>query len=147
MLLIPYKDFRESEEQVKEWMGKGMVEREEQVKIGIKSGALKKDEYICVDRLMNRICAPNSHECHSIILWTKKSADDKDKKWDKVVCSTPDSNTTKSDNLCQYSLEAWSMVWTLWKRSFIMTMIPSKGKWRLCKLALSMHPSAANYSH
>ena len=88
-LLISYKGYtgRESEKQVKEWLGKGMVEREEQVQTGIESGALKEDRYIRVDRLMNRICAPKAGELQwgSIILWTKESADDKIKTWDKVV--------------------------------------------------------------
>lgn len=69
MLLIPYKKILKSKEQVKEWLGKGMVERKEYVKTGIESGALKKDEYICIDRLMNHIYA-----------LTKESANDKDKK-------------------------------------------------------------------
>jgi hypothetical protein len=77
-----------------------MVEKEEQVKTGIKTGALKEGGYICVDKLMNRICAPKPGNCevHSIILWTKESADDKVKTWDKVVRPTPtsDSNDIKS---------------------------------------------------
>lgn len=97
MLLISYTGYRESEDQVKEWLGKGMVEREEQVQTGIESGALKEDGYIRIDRLMNRICAPKPGEPeeHSIILWTKESEDDKAKTWDKVVCPTSDSNSTK----------------------------------------------------
>ena len=100
IFLISYKGFRDSEKQVKEWLGKSMVEREEQVQKGIKSGALKEDGYICVDKLMNRICVPKSKEFHSIILWTKESAEDKIKTWDRVVCSTSNSSTTKSENLC-----------------------------------------------
>ena len=91
-----------------------MVEREEQVQTSIESGAFKEDGYIHVDKLMNHICAPEPGDLQqsSIILWTKESADDKVKTWDKVVCLTSDSNTPKSENLCWYSLEVWSMVWT-----------------------------------
>lgn len=94
VLLISYKGYRESEEQVNEWLGKSMVEKEEQVQTGIESGALKEGGYIRVDRLMNRICAPNPGEPqeHSIILWTKESEDDTVKTWDKVVRPTSDSN-------------------------------------------------------
>ena len=98
---ISYKCYMESEGQVKEWLGKSMVEQEEQVQTGIKSGALKEDQYIHVDKLMNHIYAPKPGKLqhHSIILWTKKSADDKVKMWDKVVCPALDSNTTKSENI------------------------------------------------
>lgn len=145
MLLVSYKGYRESEGQVKEWLGKSMVEREQQVQTGIESGALKEDGYIRVDKLMNRICAPKPGELqeHSIILWTKESAKDEVKTWDKVVCPTSYSNITKSENLCRYSLEAWSMVWTNWTTSFRSRMLQSKRKCGLCKLALSM-PSTIN---
>lgn len=148
MLLVSYKGYRESEEQVKEWLGKSMVEREEQVQTGLESGALKEDQYIRVDKLMNRICAPKPGDLqtHSIILWTKESANDKVKTWDKVVCLTPYFNTTKSENLRPYSLEAWPMVWTNWTRSFRLRMLQSKMTCRLCKLALSMPSSIINES-
>lgn len=68
VLLIFYKGYRESEGQVKEWLGKSMVEREEQVQIGIESGALKKDGYIQVDKLMNHICAQKPGELQANIL-------------------------------------------------------------------------------
>lgn len=87
LLLISYKVYRESERQVKEWLDKSMIEREEQVQMGIQSGAFEEDGYIRVDRLMNRICAPKPDrpQVCSIILWTKESADDNVKTWDKVV--------------------------------------------------------------
>lgn len=76
---------RESEEQVKTWLGKGMVETKEQAQTGIRSGAFEENGYIRVDRLMNRICAPSGElQQRSVILWTKESADDKVKTWDKV---------------------------------------------------------------
>ena len=73
-LLISYKGCRESEEQVKKWLSKCMVEREEQVQIGIESGAFNEDGYIRIDKLMNHICAPEPGDLqqHSIILWTKE---------------------------------------------------------------------------
>ena len=140
MFLVSYKGYRESEEQVKEWLGKSMLEREQQVPTGIESGALKEDGYIRVDKLMNRICAPKSgaNQEGSIIFWTKESANDKVKTWNKVVCPTSYSNTTKPENLCPYSLEAWSMGWTNSTTSFRLRMLQSKMKCRLCKLALSM---------
>ena len=46
MFLVSYKGYRESEEQVKEWLDKSMLEREQQVLTGIESGALKEDGYI-----------------------------------------------------------------------------------------------------
>jgi hypothetical protein len=102
MFLVSYKCYRESEGQLKEWLGKSMVERERQVQTGIESGALKEDGYIRVDKLMNRICAlkPGKPQERSIILWTKESAEDKVKTWDKVVCPTSYSNITKSENSC-----------------------------------------------
>ena len=101
---MPHEDCRESEKQVKEWLGKSMVETEQQVQTGIESGALKEDGHICVDKLMNHICAPKPGELqyHSIILWTKESADNRVKMWDKVVHPTSDSNPTWSENLCRY---------------------------------------------
>ena len=109
VLPTPHEDCRESEEQVKEWLGKSMVEMEQQVQTGIESGALKEDGYIRVDKLMNRICAPKPGELqyHSIILWTKESADDRVKTWDKVVCPTSDSNPIWSENLCRYIYIVW----------------------------------------
>jgi hypothetical protein len=93
VMLISYNIYRESEGQVNEWLGKSMIEKEEQVKTGIESGALKEGRYICTNN-MNRICAPKPGDCevYSIILWTKESADDKVKTWDKVVCPTLCSN-------------------------------------------------------
>jgi hypothetical protein len=112
VLLIFYKSYRESKEQVKKWLGKSMVEKKKQVQIGIKSRTFKEDGYIRIDRLMNHICAPKLSELqeHSIIIWTKKSVDNKVKTWNKVECLTSDSNTIKSENSCQYSSEAWSIV-------------------------------------
>jgi hypothetical protein len=66
-----------------------MVEREDQVQKGLQSGAFKEDGYILVNKLMNRMCAPKPGEdekVQAIILWTKESANDKVKTWDKVVC-------------------------------------------------------------
>jgi len=81
---------------------KSIVEMEQQVQAGIESGALKEDGYIHIDKLMNHICAPKPGELqyHSIILWTKKSAENRVKTWDKVVRPTSDSNPTWSENLC-----------------------------------------------
>jgi len=122
VLLISDKGYRESETQVKEWLSKSMVEREEQVQAGIESGAFIEDGYILVDRLMNRICAPKTGELQfsSIILWTKESADDKVKTWDKVVCLI---SILQSRNLCYYSLEEWSMTWTNWTTNFQLRML------------------------
>ena len=98
VLVISYEGYRESESQVKEWLGKSMIEREEQARTGIESGAFKEDGYIRVDKLMNRICAPKAGELRwgSIILWTKESADDKMKTWDKVVCLTSEFRILRS---------------------------------------------------
>jgi len=67
---MPHEDYRESEGQVKEWLGKSMVEMEQQVHTGIESGSLKEDGYIQVDKLMSCIYAPKPGELqdHSIIL-------------------------------------------------------------------------------
>ena len=148
VLRMPHEDYRESERQVKEWLGRSMVETEQQMHTGIESGALKEDGYIRVDKLMSRICVPKPGELqdHSIILWTKESADDKVKTWDKVICPTSDSNPTQSENLCLYiySSEVWSMVWTNWTASFRSRMLQLKKKCGLCKLILSMPSSTIN---
>ena len=86
-------------------MPKEVVKRMVEVQTVIESEALKEDMYICIDRLMNCICAPKPGKPkeHSIIFWTKESADDKVKTWDKVVCPTSDSNTTNLETYVRSS--------------------------------------------
>ena len=64
-----------------------MVESQEQVDLGLKHNSFNHDEYIRVDQLMHRICAPtNQNKMISFIFWTKDSPNDNEPHWNKVVC-------------------------------------------------------------
>lgn len=70
------------------FQSKHMVETPEQAQMGLQRGAFLEGEYICLQNITSRICAPSDETTMcACIFWTKTSSSDVTPTWDKVVSS------------------------------------------------------------
>ena len=71
------------------FQSKQMVETFGQAEMGLQHDAFEAEEYICLENITYRICAPPDETAGmcACIFWTKTSSSDVTPTWDKVVSS------------------------------------------------------------